>query len=101
MNKNCYIPDYKRVAFTKFRTSSHNLFIEKGRWSRISRENGFCRCKENKIEDEDHVLLHCAITENLRKKINIRNYEKLNELFDKHNMTNLIDFSYEVMKKFG
>ena len=68
LNKNCYIPDYKRVAFTKFRTSSLNLFIEKRRWSRISRENGFCRCKENKIEDEDHVLLHCAITETFTKK---------------------------------
>ena len=51
------IPDYKRSAFTKFRTSSHSLNIERGRWARVDDDQ---RCKqENKIENEEHVVLEC------------------------------------------
>ena len=100
LNKNCYIPDYKRKFFTRFRTSSHNLYVEKGRWSRIKSEERLCRCKQNKIENEYHVVFECEITKDLRQKYEIRNYTNLAVLFKSHPMTSLVDFIYEVMKKF-
>ena len=33
-----YIEERKRIIFTKFRTSSHSLKVETGRWSRLPRE---------------------------------------------------------------
>ena len=41
-NSKVYINERKRVVFTKFRTSSHNLRIETGRWARISAEDSVC-----------------------------------------------------------
>ena len=41
---NTHVTEYERKAFTRFRTSSHNLKIEKVRWSRITRENRKCSC---------------------------------------------------------
>ena len=38
------IDDYLRITFTRFRTSSHRLKIETGRWSRIERERRLCQC---------------------------------------------------------
>ena len=55
--ENISIPEHQRVAFTRFRLSSHDLNIERGRWSRISRENGKCICDQNEIQTEKHVLL--------------------------------------------
>ena len=39
--KDCFIPDYKRAAFTKFRTGSHFLDVERRRWSRIAPDQRF------------------------------------------------------------
>ena len=38
------VEDYLRITFTRFRTSSHRLKIETGRWSRIPRERRMCNC---------------------------------------------------------
>ena len=74
--------------------------IERGRWSRIKPDQRFCRCKRNKIENEEHVIFECQITEKLREKYNIQNYVCLKELFTNHPVKSLVDFVYEVMKKF-
>ncbi|ELU10817.1 hypothetical protein CAPTEDRAFT_200258 [Capitella teleta] len=52
--------EYKRRALTKFRLSSHNLAIERGRWSRTPRHERLCTdCDLNAIQDEEHVLSVC------------------------------------------
>ena len=60
-----YLCDIKigqhRAAFTKLRTSSHNLSIETGRYARpkIPKEERLCtECKV--IENEQHFLLKCS-----------------------------------------
>ena len=42
--KSVYIPDYKRISFTRLRLMSHNLKVETRRWNRIARENRECLC---------------------------------------------------------
>ena len=37
-----YLEERKRIVFTKFRTSSHSLKVETGRWSRMPREQRLC-----------------------------------------------------------
>lgn len=65
-----YIPDFKRMAFTRFRLSAHRLKIETGRWLRLAREDRLCVCNLE-IQDEAHVMFNCPYTLNIRQKHNI------------------------------
>ena len=58
-----------KLAFTRFRTSSHSLFIENGRYENKPREQRICQlCNMNKIENEFHFLLVCPKYRELRQK---------------------------------
>lgn len=61
-------PKYK-LALTRFRTSSHSLMIETGRYENIPREQRICQfCNMRKVEDEYHFLLVCPNYRDLRRK---------------------------------
>ena len=49
-----------RQLITKFRSSDHNLEIEKGRYKNIPCQQRLCNACNN-TEDEDHFFLHCRI----------------------------------------
>ena len=58
-----------QTALTRFRLSSHNLEIERGRYQNIPREERFCKfCTSNVIENEYHFLLVCPLYRSLRRK---------------------------------
>ena len=58
-----------RIAFTKFRLSSHDLAIERGRFENIERNDRLCRhCNLNMIESEYHFMLVCPLYRDLRNK---------------------------------
>ena len=76
---NIYEPH--RIAFTKFRTSSHNLAVETGRWNRRGRgrlpmEERLCSCGH--IQSEEHVISSCPHSQSLRDNYNFSN---INDLF--------------------
>ena len=49
-----------RSSVSKFRLSSHNLMIEKGRHAKIDISLRICKkCSSNEIEDESHAMLIC------------------------------------------
>ena len=79
-----------RRSFTRFRTSSHCLEIEMGRYPpRTAANYRYCKqCNTHEIDDEFHFLLVCSKFQNLRLKY-IPNYyrrrpsmAKFVELFD-------------------
>ena len=72
MYKRCgeQVDDYLRMAFTRFRTSSHRLKIETGRWSRIVREERWCQCGKG-IQTEKHVLMDCDLSQPIREKYEV------------------------------
>ena len=47
-----------------------NLYVEKGRWSRVPRENRMCDCKQA-FQDEEHILLDCTQTERIRENFQV------------------------------
>ena len=58
-----------KIALARFRTSSHNLSIETGRYDNNPRQERICRsCNMNQIEDEYHFLLVCPHFRELRTK---------------------------------
>ena len=71
-----------RVAFTRFRVSSHSLAVEVGRWSRRGRgrlplEERLCPCGQ--IQTELHVVQHCTLTQHLRHN---HNFSIIQDLFN-------------------
>ena len=58
------IDDDFRIAFTRFRLSSHRLKIETGRWARIPQERRLCQC--GAIQTEKHVLCECSLVRDIR-----------------------------------
>ena len=64
-----YLPEHHRNAATRFRLSSHNLLVERLRWSRVPRELRVCPCDNTTIQDEYHIFNDCSITEGLRNSI--------------------------------
>ena len=50
-----------RQQLSRFRTSSHDLEIEKGRYRNVSKDQRLCSfCNKNAVEDELHFLLECC-----------------------------------------
>ena len=64
------LDDYLRIAFTRFRTSSHRLKVETGRWSRLPRERRICKCGVG-VQSEEHVLVECELAEPIKQKYGI------------------------------
>ena len=97
-----------KIALTKFRLSSHDLAIERGRFEHIERNNRLCRyCNLNMIENEYHFLLVCPLYRDLRKKY-FQNYychwptmNKFDDLMaktSKHAILNLSKFVFYAMR---
>ena len=61
------VDEYLRITFTRFRTSSHRLRVETGRWCRIPREKRLCQCGEG-VQTEEHIIMHCPRTEAIKLK---------------------------------
>ena len=98
---NQYIPDYIRQAFSRVRLMSHNLKIETGRWSRIPREMRRCQCNGLSVQTEEHVLINCAITRDLRIKYNLNNIQSLVDMFEVTEISTVCRYIYEALKKIG
>ena len=95
---NKYIPDYLRESFTRIRLMSHNLKIETGRWSRIPHEARVCRCNNAHVQTESHVLINCNLTQNLRTKYPMLNFQDINSLFGEiTHMLSLCKYVHEVL----
>ena len=56
-----------RIALARFRTSSHNLSIEKDRHINLTRDQRLCKsCNMKTIDSEYHFLLVCPTYRELR-----------------------------------
>ena len=67
-----YLSDIKNVndrrSFSKFRLSNHSLMIERGRFTKIPKEERFCPFCVNLVETEIHFLVYCPTYQSLRVK---------------------------------
>ena len=100
-NSKVYIDEQKRMVFTKFRTSSHSLKIETGRWARISAEDRLCDCGQG-VQDEYHVVFMCEKTASIREKYAVSDilYANLSDLMENYDVVQLVDCIDECMKQF-
>ena len=90
-------PDNLHKDFTRLRLSSHRLFVERGRWSRIPRERRVCDCDHESVQDELHIALPCPRTQNVRDTHGAT-YSSLDELFSSELNVPLV--CHELLKTF-
>lgn len=72
--------EFERKLITRFRTGSHSLNIELGRYSNTARENRLCSCG-NGIQTVWHIFKDCPLTEELHS-----NHANLKEIFEDYNI---------------
>ena len=93
-----------KVALSRFRTSSHSLRIETGRYENIHRDQRLCQsCNMNMTETEFHFLLVCPHYRELRTKYlkqyycrwpSIRKFEELLSSTSKGTICKLAKYIY-------
>ena len=89
------VPESDRIAFSQIRLGSHFLKIETGRWTRIERERRLCPCGQ--IQTEQHVLLHCPLTQSSRVRHSRLNFADLRSLMATDDVANVAKFCCEVL----
>lgn len=83
----CVIDSYQnlfetdRIYISRFRTGSHSLLIETGRYNNIDRDNRICICR-NGLQTVFHVFCECPITIPLLDK----RYNNIQEIFSSSNL---------------
>ena len=95
------VPEYKRKAFSRFRLSSHRLRVETGRWLRIPREERVCDCGSGSVQNEDHVLLVCDKSKDIREKYRI-DHQDLQAFFSDELISDAdkVSIIYETLKRY-
>ena len=72
------IMEIERELVTRYRTGSHSLAIELGRFSNTPRETRFCCCK-NSVQSVWHIFFECDLTHDLINNHHTNLYETFND----------------------
>ena len=83
----------ERILITRFRTGSHSLNIELGRFSNVPRGNRLCICQGN-VQTIQHIFTECILTNHLIG----REYQSLAEIFEDPELPRLILSIVKVLK---
>lgn len=96
------------IALSRFRLSSHNLEIERGRYLNVPRNERICKfCNLRTIENEYHFLLICTLYTDIRKKYikpyycswpTLNKFDKLMMSRNKKEISNLSKYIYFASK---
>lgn len=64
------ISSAQRALYAQFRSGSHQLRVERGRWIKEPEAERVCKvCITGKVENEVHFLLECYVYRRLREKL--------------------------------
>ena len=74
--------EIERELLTRYRTGSHSLAIELGRFSNTPRENRICACGVN-VQTVLHIFTECQLTRSIADH---QTYANLKEVFDDNNI---------------
>ena len=69
--------ELERILVTRFRTGSHSLQIEIGRYSNTLRETRLCLCGEA-VQTVWHIFMECDLTSDIGN----RNYLNIHEILE-------------------
>ena len=72
-----HVMEIERELITRYRTGSHSLAVERGRYSNIPRENCSCVC-DTGVQTVWHLFVECPLT---REVIGQQHYNSLADVF--------------------
>ena len=75
----------ERKLLTRFRTGSHSLAVELGRFKNVLRPNRLCKCKVG-VQTVWHIFIDCPLTYPIHR----RRFNNLHEVFEDHDIINLL-----------
>ena len=84
------VPEYKRIAFSRFRLFSHNMIAERARWTS---EDIICECGDAPAS-ERHLIFHCKNKERLRIDADL-DFSSVSSLWECETRK-IVDFIYEL-----
>ena len=84
----------ERKLITRFRTGSHSLNIEVGRYSAIIQENRLCKCNRD-VQTVWHIMHDCPLTRDL---VHDYDFQDLHEIFAHENIHLLLLNVTKVLK---
>jgi hypothetical protein len=99
-SRQSHVFEQHRIATTRILVGSHLLKVETGRWSRIPRENRTCSCG-NAVQTEDHVLINCPETDNLRQRFSQLPFTSTADLMGSPQISQLCKYCYEVLNLYA
>ena len=88
------VAEHHRIAYSRFRLSSHRLKIETGRWSRMPRERRLCSCGE--IQDELHVLIRCPLLDDVRRLFSEIHFDSINSVFAHNDNIKMCEYIFRI-----
>ena len=75
LNINSSIIEPDRLLITRYRTGSHHLKIETGRWSCTERNLRICdKCNLDKLQSLNHMITECVLTSDYHFNGNLENF---------------------------
>ena len=89
------------ASFTRLRLMSHQLRVETGRWSRTDRMRGVCQCDNTSVQDENHVLLLCPLSAQIRSEFRMLSFTSMKNLVGSEDVYNMCKFVHRVLKLYG
>ena len=89
----------ERFIITRYRTGSHNLKIQTGRLSNLTRELRLCTCLSD-IQALKHVLCVCPLTEEIRQIFNSAN-KSVTEIMNNTEYNQLLQSIENKLKLWG
>ena len=91
---NIDITENERITISRYRTGSHSLAIEIGRFSNTPRENRLCGCGAG-MQSLWHVFNECVLT---REAVGNKYYSNLQEVFEDDDVHKLLFRISKVLK---
>ena len=87
--------ELERILVTRFRTGSHNLRIETGRfcYPKVERQARLCLCNET-VQTVTHVLINCPLLQHLRT----REIDSVERYFEWDGIYNFLITAVKVLK---
>ena len=79
------LTENERILITRFRTGSHSLAVEIGRFSNVKRENRLCVCGDG-VQTVWHIFTECQFTRTIVNK----RFNNLSEIFQDENLLHLL-----------
>lgn len=91
------VREHERIAATRLRLSSHDLAVERGRWTRTPFDE--CKCPCGHVQTVEHLLCSCPRNDTIREQYRSTiDFTKSQRFWESENPAALCRYAYEAVE---